>query len=251
MAAWTVRGGGGVPYDISHIIAQASLARGWLWIPSIDGVSWTLEIEIVFYLIAAILSPFLLRSNYAGRLLLGYAIATPVLCLVLLSALDGVSGVAQTILLYATYALPFTVFMFIGTLFHLASSNRITPSQLVYGVIAASWGFLVGLAAHPALKSFSVSSYFIALGVFGFFWWARGSFRSNAVLDRMADISYPLYAVHAVLGYSIMYVLSGFFINPLMIIFCAVLIVIALSTVIHFAIERPTMLLGKRMAGKF
>lgn len=242
---------GGVPYDVSHIIAQASLARGWLWIPSIDGVSWTLEIEIFFYLIAAIFSPFLLRSNFAGRLLSGYAIATPVLCLFLLSVLNGVSGIVQTMLLYATYALPFTVFMFIGTLFYLASINKITDAQLIYGVIAASWGFLVGVAAHPALKNFSVSSYFIALGVFGFFWLTRESFRSNAVLDRLADISYPLYAVHAVLGYSIMYVMSGFFISPLIIILCTGLVVVVLSTLIHFGIERPTMLWGKRVVGKF
>lgn len=237
-------------YNFSHLIAQATLTRGWFWMPSIDGISWTLEIEVVFYVIAAIVSPYLLRPNFGGRILFGYSILVPLLCIFFLSILGVVGGRLQTMLLYATYALPFTVFMFVGTLFYLASYNNITSAQLVFGVMLAFLGFSVGLAAHPSLKNLSTSSYFIALGVFTLFWLVRKSFKSNRILDWLADISYPLYAVHAITGYSIMFVLIDLKTDPIVVIFMAFVIVIFISWGIHIAIERPTMLYGKILSKK-
>lgn len=237
-------------YSFGHLIAQATLIRGWFWMPSIDGISWTLEIEIVFYVIAAIIFPFLSRPNFGGRVIFGYSILVPLLCIFFVSILDVVGGGLQTMLLYAAYALPFTVFMFTGTLFYLASYNNMTPAQLILGVSLAIWGFSVGLAAHPALKTLPITSYYVALGIFVMFWMARKSFKSNKILDWLADISYPLYAVHAITGYSIMLVLIDLKMAPIMVILVTFVFVILLSWGIHIAIERPIMLYGKVLSKK-
>lgn len=238
------------PYGINHLIAQAALIRGWFWIPSVDGISWTLEIEIVFYVIIAIISPLIFRPNYGGRTIIIYSISILLFCVFGLSLLNVVGGRLQTAVLYATYALPFTVYMFIGTLFYLASYRDIALAQLVFGVIIGFWSFSIGMTANSALKNIPITSYFIALGVFSLFWLVREDFRSNKILDWLADISYPLYAVHAVVGYSVMYILNDFKITPIAIILVTFFTVILLSWGIHLAIERPTMLYGKQLGKK-
>lgn len=54
------------PYDMGHVIAQALLLRGWLWLPSIDGLSWTLEIEVVFYLVVSSMSRYIVGPKASG-----------------------------------------------------------------------------------------------------------------------------------------------------------------------------------------
>lgn len=40
------------PYEFKDWLIQCSLLRDWFWVPSIDGISWTLEIELKFYIFA-------------------------------------------------------------------------------------------------------------------------------------------------------------------------------------------------------
>lgn len=237
-------------YSVNHLVAQAALIRGWLWIPSVDGISWTLEIEIVFYAIAAIILPSIFRSNRGGRIIILYSIVVLLFCVCGLSILDNLKGALQTAVLYATYALPFTIYMFIGTLFYLASHRDITLAELVFGVIVAFWSFSIGLSAHSALRSLSTTSYFIALVLFALFWVVRDDFKSNKVLDWLADISYPLYAAHAIMGYSIMYILNDLKMPPFGIISVTFFAVLLFAWGIHSLIERPTMLYGKELGKK-
>lgn len=238
------------PYSIEHLIAQGLLLRGWLWIPSVDGLSWTLEIEIVFYAIAALLSSFILHPQIGGRVVIGYVLVVPLLCILGVNSIDLLGGRLQTMMLYLTYALPFTVYMFIGTLFYLSAKGTVTPAQLVMGVLAALFGFSIGLAAHPALKTLATSSYLLALGIFALFYLARDSFKSNRVLDWLADISYPLYAVHSIVGYALIYTLVSRKIPAIMAIVTAFAVVILLAWGIHLTIEVATTRFGKQLGRK-
>lgn len=59
-------------YDINQILLQYTLTRDLAWTPSIDGVSWTLEIEIKFYVISAILfAGFYRKMNFYTLLIWG------------------------------------------------------------------------------------------------------------------------------------------------------------------------------------
>lgn len=59
-------------YDVNQILLQYTLTRDLAWTPSIDGVSWTLEIEIKFYVISAILfAGFYRKMNFYTLLIWG------------------------------------------------------------------------------------------------------------------------------------------------------------------------------------
>lgn len=237
-------------YEFKHLLSQALLLRGWLWLPSIDGVSWTLEIEIVFYLVTAVIGPRLLGAA-GGKVLAGYCILSLAVCVGGAVLINGVVESAQVALLYLTFALPFTIYMFIGTLFYLHMRGNLPSASLVQGAIFVFFCFCVSASSHSALKSLSLSSYLIALVIFSAFYLTRDSFRSNRVFDWLADISYPLYAVHAVVGYSLMYVLLSLGWRPFSAVLFAIGNVLLLSWLIHSLLEKRCTKLGKHLAKKF
>lgn len=153
-------------------------------------------------------------------------------------------------MLYITYALPFTIFMFSGTFYYLYLRSTIGLASLVLGVIACAFGFSVALAANPSLKALDASSYFLAMIVFAACFVARDSFKKNRILNALAGISYPLYAVHAISGYALMYVLIAKGIAPWLAAISAFILVIGLANILHRAIEQPTMRFGKQLGRK-
>jgi len=235
------------PFDFQHIVAQALLLRGWLWIPSIDGLSWTLEIEVVFYLISAVIVPMIIKSKLAGRYLIIYAILVSVLCIVGIENVNYMTGHYQTAVLYVTYALPFTIFMFSGTLFYFHMRKVITSAALILGGMTLFFGFSIGLAAHPALKVLATSSYLMALIIFSAFYFARDSFRSNWVLDNLANISYPLYASHAIAGYAVIYIMVSLGVAAWVTTGAGVFIALTLAVMLHRIVKVPAMKFGKKL----
>lgn len=240
------------PHSLEHIVINALLLRGWFWsIPSIDGLSWTLEIEIVFYMIVAIMAPFIIGSKSSGGYgIIVYALVGCLICILGVNFASNINAPYQGILYYATFALPFTIFMFSGTFFYLYLNSKIGAADLVSGLIASLFGFSVSMSAHPSLKELVIDSYYLAMIVFTACFFAKDSFKSNFILDALAKISYPLYAVHAIVGYSTMYVLVSKNIAPWIAASCAFCIAISLAYVLHKAVELPTMRFGKNLAKK-
>jgi peptidoglycan/LPS O-acetylase OafA/YrhL len=237
-------------YAVKHIISQAFLLRGWFWLPSIDGVSWTLEIEIVFYVIAACLAPKL-TTNSGGKLLICYILLALFTCIAGPALLNMLfTGQVQNAFRYLIFALPFTIFMFIGTVFYLHMQGNLTSASLLQGVISAFFCFCVSIFANESLKNLTLNSYALALIFFTGFYWTRGSFRSNWLLDWLADISYPLYAVHALFGYSLMYYLLSLGWQPLSIVVITFITVLLISWTIHILLEKRLTLYGKMLAKK-
>lgn len=240
------------PYSLNNIILQGSLLRGWFWsIPSIDGLSWTLEIEMVFYLVVAIMAPFIVGpKNSGGSCLIIYALAAPLICILGVAGASNIGGPWQSILYYATFVVPFTIFMFSGTFFYLYLNSNISTADLVLGLMASLFGFSVSMFAHPSLKEHVIDSYYLALIVFTACFFAKDSFKGNRLLDAIARISYPLYAVHAIIGYSAMYILVSNNFAPWIAASCAFCITLCLAYVLHIMVEQPTMRFGKKLAKK-
>jgi peptidoglycan/LPS O-acetylase OafA/YrhL len=69
-------------------------------------------------------------------------------------------------------------------------------------------------------------------------------------LDRLAEISYPLYLVHATLGYIVIraiYLSTG---SLYLGIAAAFVVVVVLATLLHRYVERPGNEIGKRLAAR-
>jgi peptidoglycan/LPS O-acetylase OafA/YrhL len=235
-----------VPFSMTHIVKQALLLRGWFGLPSIDGVSWTLEVEIVFYLFAAILAPWLLGDS-GRKIIAGYSSLALLLCLAGAGFMNGF----LLPLRYFCFVLPFTVYMFIGSLFHLHMRGKISSSMLLQYVMLLFFFFCVSAFSNSALKNISFNSYFIALVFFSGFYMTRASFTSNCFFDWLADISYPLYAVHALFGYSMMSFLLSHGWRPSLVVLITTVSVLSLAWLLHISIEQWVAVFGKNLAKRF
>jgi hypothetical protein len=119
------------PWELRHILIHTTLTRDLFWLPPIDGISWTLEVEIKFYLLAALLAPVLIRGNL--RALLCVALFGGALFLWTGNDLEligrSMPSLARLILALQISWVMIT-FMFIGTLFHFHLVRAISTWQL-------------------------------------------------------------------------------------------------------------------------
>ena len=232
------------PYDIRQILYQILLIRDIFWVPSIDGVSWTLEIEIKFYLISAL---FLFYCYRKTKIII-------LLCFVTLLAFAVVIMTADVGLKYMLEMdLVFITYMLIGTVFNFHHRRGISTLKLLSSVIlifilfATEWKY--SFLSNGYFEG--VKNYGLALIIFFIFYMARFKIKTNKILDFFADISYPMYIVHPIIGYTFMSIFLKKYpaFSTLAIIF-AFMISIALSYFIHIFVERKTNDFGKKLANK-
>ena len=136
--------------------------RDLLWVSSIDGVVWTLEVEIKFYLVCALIAPWIQR----GRLLPLVLIA---ICCTVFNLLFAYSWH----FLLDTHLRVFTMlsaigiftsilpFMLLGTVMHLRHTGRVDGAPFQGALVVLIGLFLTG-ALHGPLK-FSFGSVMAAM----------------------------------------------------------------------------------------
>jgi peptidoglycan/LPS O-acetylase OafA/YrhL len=192
--------------------------RDLFGVPAIDGIVWTLEVEIKFYLVCALLAPWLRR-------------ASPWLLVALV-----IMGCAVE---QRFVAAPYLPFMSIGTALHF-NHRGMLPGKWLAPLVVAIGGFLC-----VAMPGYLQGSYATALGLFLIFYVARDHARPVAPLAWLSAISYPLYVVHGIMGYVAMRVMLDLSIPPVAAILTAFILALAVSRALHVAIELPTQRLGK------
>ncbi len=211
---------------------------------TVDWVSWTLSIEAKFYLLAALCRPLLLK----GGLRLPLACAAGALAL---NAAVGRGWLPLTRELDSEAI--YLVVILIGTLFHAHYVGRLSKRELAVGtagmlvLMALCWR-IGPLADETAARTLSLTA---AVGVFAAAYQWRACFRPSRVLDGIAAISYPLYLVHAILGFTLMsFLMMAWRLSYAVAAIAAILTCVATATLLHRFVERPTMRWG-RQVGKW
>lgn len=232
------------PFSPWHIATHAVAGlRAIIPVDRIDGVVWTIEMEIRFYVVCAIVAGMLAR----GRIL---AFAAPLFlfgtCIVmaLLGNVGPSSLLARGAWKFVTVAAlngPFLMFMFIGVAVNFHFRGFLTRRALAAMVVGLFGLFLAGAAITPStLTLTSRVSYAVALAVFLLAYRFQGAWATRRPLQFLAAVSYPLYAVHAIVGYVILWTLArvGFPAGAGVII--AFGVTLLLSWVLHRLIEMPS-----------
>lgn len=217
-------------------------------------VLWTLEVEISFYLLVAVLAaiPGAITSNRlmatcAGCLLFVAVIASPAVLAFDASAL-------RILQHWSTIAVHIS-FMLVGSLIYRAYLEGGTVRSIVLVAVSLA-GYWLGLkillsATNGTSIGASLADCVAALIIFiaGLLTGMRA--RWLAPLRWIGDISYPLYLLHVPLGWMLLAGLAavGFGMNGAGLV--GIAIVILLSWIVHKLIELPTQRLGKRLAKRF
>jgi peptidoglycan/LPS O-acetylase OafA/YrhL len=237
-----------------HAVAPERLypAEGWQWllnltmlqeflrVPHVNGVFWTLTLELVFYGCCSMLYLFGLSSRTSLVVWLGQtALIALGICCPLLSARRFPGGYAFLLLT-----------MFVGTLFHRYVSGQVSRRELVVVLtalaplsLAVSYvNFALFVRTGHALTFHGVWSVWLAAYVL---FMAALAYRSCPMpfwLCYLGRISYSIYLVHA--GFVL--ILPQDWPGP--IYFCALLVgTFAVSSLTYRWIEKPCVELGRRL----
>ena len=237
-------------YSAAAIVSNALLIYDLIGRPSIDLVNWTLSVELKFYLLVVLLAPFIRRGNAMALFAAAAAIfgANALIAAGVVGHIDAPpSSPSYT---FSSHSLCL-IYMLIGTLFNFHLRGRIgTPALLasiavLSGLFAATWQVSVWRDQYP----FVTVNYAYAVVVFGALYAGRRWVPRNRVLDALAAISFPLYLIHSLLGYSMLKALMigvGLGYYPALLL--TLLVVLGTATAIHYVVERPTIRAGRRLA---
>ncbi|MCR0984798.1 acyltransferase family protein [Roseomonas populi] len=235
-----------VPFGAAQWATQLLFVRDLLGLPSIDGIVWTLEVEVRFYLLCLLLAPALRAGRVAplvtaSLVMLGTigAVASFPLPPAGLEALTELAISAQMI-----------TFMLVGTVFHAwhrgTEPRRVclVAGAALLALFAAQWA-IGGMAAAlvPGLLSYAA-----ALGLFAALFAGRHRIRRvPGPLDGLARISYPLYVVHGVAGFAVMRLLLEAGWGPGAAILAATALAFVAALILHLGVERPTQRAAHRL----
>lgn len=231
------------PFSWTTVALQLLMIRDLFWVPSVDGIVWTLEIEAKFYLTCLLVAPTLRGGHSARLLVMGLSFA----------ALAGVCSLSPQWLssdaptyrvLYALcLSAQMITFMLIGVVFNfhyrgLVSARRgFVLSSAFFAAVLLQWSL------GPIRSSLIAGgvSYGLALVVFTSAYLAREHLsRPSRVLSFLARISYPLYVVHGVGGYVVMRVAIDLGLSPITATLLAIGYAIPTAILLHKLVEEPT-----------
>lgn len=220
-----------LPYrevDLKTAVINLSMLQAWLKFSNVDGVYWSLAVELTFY---AIMSIIFVTKNLAR---INIIAAIWMLVLISIHYIENnlgikVSGALKSILIFE-YAHLFIA----GIMFYQLSSNK-NLSLLLYIIIA----YAIEIARHPE-TGIITTFYFI------FFYMlickALTPLRTKPLIF-LGSISYSLYLIHQNIGYIIINAIYEYNLaNPYSVIFVPLVASILIASLIHYLIEKPAMI---------
>lgn len=261
------------PFSFPTIISNLFLLNEMLGAPTMDNLNWTLEIEINFYLLIAIFALFI-KQKPLIFILLSSAIFTAL----------NVTGVwlnflphhFLTPLIACRHSFVMITFMFIGVVFHLHYRKKFNLITAVFTIGYLLTVFLMQAWNNPSTSNISQTitiNYSLAFIVFSLGYilnrtnisalllkneTIRFSYSllkpviniSNYIINKLADISYPLYVVHAIFGFVYLRICLDNTHNPYFSILSCLFFVFLLAFILHKFIELPSNSFGKKIANK-
>jgi peptidoglycan/LPS O-acetylase OafA/YrhL len=225
-----------------YVLAAATLVNYLIGTPPVNGVAWTLIIEVLFYVSVLALLP-LLRSRPRTAMVVAFAA---------LSLLQAVAKANAFVFLVAVNYV-YVTFLFLGTLVYLRYAQRIGNRFFVAGT-AAFWAlFLFGVDRHLAVPPLTLQGYGVSYGFAWLAFVALIAVDKRIVLDRVtlffSRISYSLYLNHGGLGILALTLLAPRLGYPiaLALTFAAVVAIAAAS---YRWVELPSQALARRWSQK-
>ena len=225
----------GIPYTIEHLsIHSLIIVRQWFHYQRIDGISWTLEIELYFYIIMFTLYQF---KNHKYIIIPLFLVC--ILFVVLKLQLDWYEK--RQILLIG--------YMLLGYLLYRAKHTK-APLVLVMFFYLTILIVMYNFYSHtkPFLTHLQgwYTPYLVAPPLFYTVIFFFKNYKIDFISKFLANISYPLYVVHQIFGYALLvyFLKDGY--SSWFALVIVLFIVFVISYIIHLLIEKPALKYAKK-----
>ncbi|PLY05604.1 MAG: hypothetical protein C0625_12280 [Arcobacter sp.] len=218
-------------------LKSITLFRDWIGGVAIDGVVWTLEIEVKFYLYVGLM--FFALKKYP-RIFLCVPLIVTIISLLIFNLDIGypLSGLSLNTLLYN---FGYLTFMNIGVIVYFHHVQKLSSLNASLWIILSVLVSLLFLYERYNGNIFVLELYILAFVIFITFYKYGIGFR-GLFSGFFAKISFPLYAVHSSLGFILLSLFTyKFNINIFISLFLVMTIVIYISWLIHKYIELPSL----------
>lgn len=227
-----------------HIATSLFLIRDIGGYPLIDGIVWTLEIEIKFYLLCFITRTWLVEKPIKFILLI---IILALLSLVLMNYRHFIETVfIERPMRIFFKTMKFVCFMGLGCLLSYIYQKKITIRKtFIYSLILAVlyFGHFIHTGKH-AVEWKEIVSYSLAYLLFATCYALREKFLNSGIMAYIGKISYSLYLVHGVPGFVMIYWIISQDIKPFTAIIITIFCLLLVAKVFYWLVENNSIKRG-------
>lgn len=212
--------------SFGEALLNLTMFQEFLKVPDVDGVYWTLTLELSFYIIMFILHKAKLLKYINSIVVVWLLLMILAFVLEEYAFLEIPSNINNFLIL--DYANLFIV----GIILYKINKEGFSPKK--FAIIAAcilaynlehSWQEVLLVAAFIVLFYLTIKKQF--------------AFINWMPLIFLGTISYPLYLIHQNIGYVTIRKLYQYNVDPNISVLIAIILVIILSTLITFLVEKP------------
>jgi peptidoglycan/LPS O-acetylase OafA/YrhL len=214
--------------DLQSALVNLTMIQKWLEVDNVDGVYWTLAIELSFYLIMYILFITKQLKNIFNVTIVW------LLMIIVVRFLETNNIIQIHWALKLLFLLDYGELFIAGIMFYKIMHNDNLSNYIILLLVLGTEYYLHGKLAYL------IAGYF-----FLFLLFAKGYLHilSLKPLVYLGTISYSLYLIHQNIGYIIIRNLENYgLINPISIIIIPLVISIGVATIMQIYIEKPTLL---------
>lgn len=191
----------GFPWSLDHIFASLVFMRDIFGYPFIDGIVWTLEVEIKFYLLCWFAFPWLVKEP---KKFIATIIGLSCISIIMFEwreVFPDVNALNRSIRLFFRM-MRFICFIGLGCLMSYWYQRKLSRKAIL---IIFLWLVACFIMGYEDAQWKEWLSYGGAVIIFTGCYMLRERLSSNGILSWFGQISYSLYLVHGVPGFVIMY----------------------------------------------
>jgi len=229
------------PYSFPHVLSYFFWTRDLFGYPYIDGAVWSLEIQVKFYIYAA-----LIWSFFRHKFLETMVTTLLLLCLIGFGMVSlGWFEDAEYIYLINTLNknIKFFLYITLGICFYHYYRKKISILVFVIFVSLLMGTFISIATLSVPVSADKMNSYVLGLILFAFSIFFKDIGQKSPgygskLMTWIAKISYPLYIGHVLPGYTVMYYLLEKGFNVYLALFAALCTVFPIAYFTHEKIEK-------------